>query len=144
MYEFLAYRVRHAMTSEPVTIEPRATLAEAQRLFEKHDFNALPVVDAETRLVGILTKLDVLRSFAFTPESVIPRYEDVMRQTVESQMSSTPVSVDPELPLTRVLQTMIQTRNKSLPVVADGRLVGMIAREDILVALRRAVAGEPP
>lgn len=144
MYEFLAYRVRHAMTSEPVTIEPRATLAEAQRLFEKHDFNALPVVDAEDRLIGILTKLDVLRSFAFTPESVIPRYEDVMRQTVESQMSSTPVSVDPELPLTRVLQTMIRTRNKSLPVVADGRLVGMIAREDILVALRRAVAGEPP
>jgi CBS domain-containing protein len=144
MYEFLQYRVKHVMTSDPIAIEPGATLAEAGRLLEKHDFNALPVVDAERRLLGILTKLDLLRSFAFTPESVIPRYEDVMRQTVESQMSSTPVAVDPELPLTRVLEKMIDTRNKSLPVVEGDRLVGMIAREDILVALRRAVAGEPP
>jgi len=41
-----------------------------------------------------------------------------------------------------VLETLVRTRMKSLPVVEDERVVGMIAREDVLAALRRAVAGE--
>src|SRR3990172_8916753 len=50
----------------PVTIAPGATLAEAERVFEKRDFNGLPVVGAGGELVGFLTKLDVLRAFRFT------------------------------------------------------------------------------
>jgi CBS domain-containing protein len=50
MYEFLSYRVRDAMTPDPVTIAPTARLAEAEALFERHEFNALPVVDADVQL----------------------------------------------------------------------------------------------
>jgi CBS domain-containing protein len=144
MHEFLRYRVRHVMTEKPVTVKRDALLSEVEDLFEEHDFNTLPVVDSQGGLVGVLTKLDALRAFAFTPESVIPRYADVMQRHVEESMTRDPLSVDPDLPLTRVLQQMIETRHKSIPVVEGGRLVGVIAREDVLRALRRAVAGEAP
>jgi CBS domain-containing protein len=51
-------------------------------------------------------------------------------------------TVTPRTPLTRVLETLVRLRTKSLPVVEDGAVVGVIAREDVLQALRRAVAGE--
>ena len=143
MYEFLAYRVKHVMTPDPVTVEPDAPLARAEALFREHDWNALPVVAAGA-LCGVLTKLDALRAFAFSQDSVIPRYEDVMRRPVSDFMATDVETVDPELPLTRVLERMIATRHKSLPVVDGDRLVGIIAREDVLRALGRATAGEPP
>jgi CBS domain-containing protein len=51
-------------------------------------------------------------------------------------------TVTPRMPLTRLLQRMLDTRNKSFPVVDGARLVGVVAREDVLQALRRAAAGE--
>jgi CBS domain-containing protein len=53
-------------------------------------------------------------------------------------------TVTPRTPLPRVLETLVRLRTKSLPVVEDGVVVGMIAREDVLQALRRAVGGERP
>jgi CBS domain-containing protein len=144
MYEFLEYQARHVMTRGPKTIEPSASLAQAEAIFEKHDFNALPVVEPDGRLVGIFTKLDFLGAFAFTPTSIIPRYEEVMRSQVGEKMSRELITVAPDSPLTRVLQELVRTRNKSLPVVDGTRLVGVVAREDVLRALRRAADGERP
>ena len=53
-------------------------------------------------------------------------------------MTRDPVSVEPLLPLSRLLQKLVEMRTKSLPVVENGLLVGIIAREDVLKALRRA------
>lgn len=144
MHEFLQYRVQHVMTTTPLTVEPGASLAQAEAIFDQHDFNALPVVEPDGRLVGILTKLDLLTAFAFTPASIIPQYEDVMRSQVAERMTREPLTVTPDLPLTRVLQELVETRNKSFPVLDGVRLVGIIAREDVLRALRRAAAGEKP
>ena len=143
MYEFLYYQVADAMTAEPVAIGLQTSLAEVEVLFQRHDFNGLPVIDNDRRLLGVMTKLDFLKAFAFTPQALLPPYEEIMGQPVERFMTGGPTTVSSPTPLTRVLQQMIETRYKSLPVVDDGRLVGMIAREDVLRALRRAVAGEP-
>jgi CBS domain-containing protein len=59
-------------------------------------------------------------------------------------MTRQPLTVDPELPLTRVVELMVNTRNKSFPVVQDGRVVGIVARENVLIALRRAASGQEP
>ena len=144
MHEFLQYRVRHVMTTTLKTIEPSASLAQAEEIFEQHDFNALPVVEPDGSLVGIFTKLDLLAAFAFTAASIIPQYEDVMRSQVAGQMTRELVTVGPDLPLTRVLQELVATRNKSFPVLDGTRLVGVVAREDVLRALRRAAGGEAP
>jgi CBS domain-containing protein len=144
MYEFLDYRVCDAMTRDPVCVAPSASIAEAEALFEKHDFNALPVVSAKGELLGVVTKLDLLRAFRFTDEHMFPPYEQVMAQKVESVMTAVVATATPRTPLTRVLETLVRTHNKSLPVVDENRVVGMIAREDVLGALRRAVGGERP
>ena len=143
MYEFLEYQVADAMTYHPVTITRETPLADVERLFEQHDFNALPVAEAGT-LLGIVTKLDVLKAFAFTTRSMIPRYEEIMRQPAESVMTLQPITLTADVSLTRVVQLMAETRYRSFPVVVGTFLVGMIAREDVLRALARAARGERP
>ena len=144
MYDFLDYRAEDVMTREPITVAPETTLAEAERIFEKHDFNGLPVAGSRGELQGWLTKLDVLRAFRFTEEHVFPPYAEIMKQPVSSVMSRDLRTVTPRAPLTRVLQKMLDARDKSFPVVDGDRLVGVVAREDVLQALRRSVAGERP
>jgi CBS domain-containing protein len=144
VYEFLDYRVCDAMTADPVTVAPTVSIAETEAQLERHDFNALPVVGAKGELLGVVTKLDLLRSFRFTDDHMFPPYEEVMRQPVQSVMTTDATTVTPRTPLTRVLETLVRTRSKSLPVVEDDVVVGMIAREDVLAALRRAVGGERP
>ena len=142
MYEFLDYRVLDAMTPDPVTIGPDASLAEAEALLEQHAFNALPVVGRARELLGIVTKLDLLRAFRFDDRHVFPPYEAIMARPVREVMVTELTTVMPRTPLTRVLETLVRLRTKSLPVVEDGEVVGMVAREDVLQALRRAVSGE--
>jgi CBS domain-containing protein len=144
MYEFLEYRVADVMTRQPVTITRKTSLAEVERLFEAHDFNALPVVGSERRLLGIVTKLDFLKAFAFTPQAIVPPYEEIMGWTADRVMSPAALTVSPDAPLTRILETMVATRHKSFPVVEEDRLVGIVAREDVARAVRLAAAGRGP
>lgn len=138
MYEFLQYQVRDAMIADPIAISPKAKLREVEELFETHDFNGVPVVDNQRRLLGVLTKFDLLRAFSFDSHALVPHYDEIMEQTADTVMTCDPVSVGPQLPLSRLLQKLVEMRTKSLPVVEDNRLVGIIAREDVLKALRRA------
>jgi CBS domain-containing protein len=143
VYEFLEWQAGDVM-SAPISISPSSTLAEAEDLLEKHGFNALPVVDAEGLLVGLVTSLDLLRAFDFSEDAILPPYHLIMRRDVASVMSRDLLSVTPRTPLTRVLRKLVDTRNKSFPVVEGDRLVGVVAREDVMQALRRANAGEKP
>jgi CBS domain-containing protein len=144
MYEFLDYIVSDVM-SKPVTVGPNAALAEVERILEQTGFNGLPVVDAGA-LVGLVTSLDVLEAFRFTPDAILPPYDEIMRRSVSSVMAKEPAVVQPTTRLTRVLEKMVDTRNKSFPVIdpKTERLVGVVAREDVMKALRRAGAGERP
>ncbi len=138
MYEFLQYQVRDAMTVDPIAVSPHAKLREVEALFETHDFNGVPVIDEQRQLLGILTKFDLLKAFSLGVQAIAPHYDEIMEQLVETVMTRDPVSVSPQLPLSRLLQKLVEMRTKSLPVVEEGRLVGIVAREDVLKALRRA------
>jgi len=144
MYEFIHFRVQDVMTRHPIVVHKDMTLAKAEAIFERHDFNGLPVVDGENRLIGMMTKLDFLKAFAFTENSKMPRYDVMMAQSVETVLTTAPCVVSPETPLTRVAQSMIETRFKSFPVIENDRVIGIIARENIMKALRRAAQGEAP
>jgi len=140
MYEFLGYRVEDFMSRSGITVERTTRLDDAERLFEKHDFNMLPVVEG-SRLVGVLTKLDFLKAFSFRNKDLIPPYRAILEREIATVMTNDPVTLEPDLPLTRVLEKMVDTRYKSFPVVRDGELVGMISREDVVRALRQAARG---
>ena len=144
MYEFLEYRVSDVM-SKPTTVGPDTPLGEVERILERTGFNGLPVLD-DGALVGFVTSLDVLAAFHPMPDTILPPYEQIMQRPVSSVMSRDPAVVQPRTPLTRALEKMVDTRNKSFPVVDPNgdRLVGVVAREDVMRALRRGTAGEPP
>ena len=144
MYEFLDYLVSDVM-AKPTVVGPDATLAEVERILEQTGFNGLPVVSGGT-LVGFVTSLDLLDAFRFTPDAILPPYDEIMRRPVSTAMAREPEVVQPRTHLTRVLEKMVATRNKSFPVVdpRDQRVVGVVAREDVMQALRRADAGERP
>lgn len=143
MYEFLDWRVQDVM-SQAASVRPESSLAEVEEILEKHGFNALPVVDEEGRVVGVVTSLDLLRAFDFAEDVLLPPYDEVMQRSAAEIMSSDVQTVCPRTPLTRVVQKIVDTRNKSFPVVDDDRLVGVVAREDVMNALRRASTGAKP
>ena len=140
MYEFLTLRVSDAMTRDVITIGPETPLRDVEALFERHGFNGVPVVDANGTLLGFLTKLDLLRACAFSPRSIVPHYEEILELPARGAMTSCPETVHPDMALTRVLEKLVSTRWKSLPVVQDSRVVGIVSREDVLRALRRVAA----
>jgi CBS domain-containing protein len=142
MYEFLEYQVADAMSYRPVTVGPRSTLAAVEAAFEEHDYDCLPVCNEDGALLGVVTKLDFLRAFAFSAETMVPRYAEIMERPASSVMTAHTITVTPDMPLTRVLQLMVQTRHKSFPVTMGALVIGMIARRDVVRALRRAAAGE--
>ena len=144
MYEFLDYQVADAMTYRPLTVSPGTPLAEVEALFERHDFNSLPVVSRDGILLGVVTKLDFLKAFAFTPQEMVPHYDEIMRRPVESVMTGNPVTIPPHMVLTRLLQLMVDARYRSVPVTIGALLIGIVARQDVARALRRAAAGEGP
>jgi CBS domain-containing protein len=144
VYEFLDYLVSDAM-SKPTVVGPDATLAEVEQILEQTGFNGLPVVSGG-ELIGFVTSLDLLAAFRFTPDAILPPYDEIMRRRVSSVMAKHPAVVQPTTRLTRVLEKMVDTRNKSFPVIdpTTEHLVGVVAREDVMRALRRAGAGERP
>src|SRR5260221_5357161 len=129
MYRFLECTVGQYMTHTVKTVTRPAMLRELDALFEKYDFNAFPVVEQQ-HMIGIVTKFDFLKAFAFPTHELLPHYDELMNKAVSDVMTEAVVHVEPAAPLTRTLQLMVNLRARSFPVVtADGHLVGMIARE---------------
>jgi CBS domain-containing protein len=138
MYRFLECSAAQYMTSAVKTVTRQVTMRELQALFEEHDFNSFPVLE-DGNMLGIVTKFDFLRTFAFTSGQMVPHYDELMRRTVADVMTEAVVQVEPTTPLTRVLQLMVSLKTRSFPVIKPrGQLVGIISREDLMRALREA------
>lgn len=135
MYKFLEETVATYMTRAVKTVTRELKVSELGSLFERDDFNTYPV-EEDAEAIGIVTKFDLLKCFAFTPSQMVPRYGELMNRTVGDVMTSEFIYVRPDTKLTRVLQLMVEHRIRSIPVIDnDQRLAGIIAREDILRAL---------
>jgi CBS domain-containing protein len=132
MHRFVFMKVKDVMTHEVRTVTSHTTAGELRKLFEQYDYNCFPVLE-EDKLVGVVTKFDFLKTLVFQPTSMTPAYEELMKRAVSDFMTRTPFYVDPEQPLTRVLQLMIETRKNSFPVLDEkGHLVGIITYSDLL------------
>jgi CBS domain-containing protein len=138
MYRFLEYTAGQYMTRAVITVTRQVTLRELEALFEKYDFNSFPVLE-DGKVLGIVTKFDFLRAFAFTTGQMVPHYNELMKRQVAEMMTKDVVYVEPSAPLTRVLDLMVDLKARSFPVVGSQReLVGMISREDVIKALTEA------
>jgi acetoin utilization protein AcuB len=110
------------MTKNPVTVAPRDTLAAAQKKMEAGHFRRVLVVQ-DGALVGILTDRDLRRHVGA---------ED--RTRVEAAMTETPLTVSPLTTVEEATQLMLKHQFSGLPVVEDGKPVGIITTSDILRA----------
>lgn len=136
MKNFVNLFVKDAMRKDVVTVSPEMTMREVEALFEKYDYYSFPVIDTG-KVTGIVTKLDFLKHFIFTPSSIIPQYDRLLEGNIRDIMNAKVFTVSTDTPLTRILELMVETRIRSFPVVdAECRLLGVISREDIMKMLK--------
>jgi CBS domain-containing protein len=125
----LASRKRHV-----VTIRPDQTVREAVRLLAEQRIGALVVTDAAGAVHGILSERDVIRTAAVDDAVLDRAVGDVMTRRV--------IVGAPSDDLMAVANTMLEKRFRHLPIVEDGRLIGMISIGDVLKTQRDAYRGE--
>jgi CBS domain-containing protein len=133
--------VRDIMTSPAVTVGPGTPVKEAVRLLDTHTITAMPVVDDDGHLVGVVSEADVLRDSLppdhRTHELLVEISAPRVRLAVTDVMTHLPMSVSPDDDLIRAVELLVDTQVKSLPVVADGRVVGIVSRRDVIAVLAR-------
>ena len=140
MHRFLEATAGQYMTGAVKTVTREVTMRELKRMFDADDFNGYPVREGD-EVIGLVSKFDFLKCFAFNPARMVPAYDDLLSRTVADVMTPEFIYVDPSTKLTRVLQLMVDHRMKSIPVLNAGqRLVGIIAREDIIRAVTASAA----
>jgi CBS domain-containing protein len=142
-------KAHDVMTWGAITIEPEALVTRAVRLMLQNKISGLPVVDANGRLVGMVTEGDFLRraeigterrrprwlEFLLGPGKLAAEYVQASGHKVGEIMTSEPKTITPETPLDEVVSLMERHRIKRLPVVQDGKLVGIVSRANLLHAL---------
>jgi acetoin utilization protein AcuB len=127
--------VAQFMTANPFTLEPESTLMEALEVMRLRGVRRIPVVLADM-LVGLLVEGDLKRAEPSTLSQSQEDFQRVMEQTPISRiMIQNPVTVGPATPLLEAASTLHSTKYGALPVVEDGRLVGIITDNDMLRAL---------
>lgn len=146
------------MTTEVVSITPDTPVRDIAELLYTRRISGVPVVDADGRVIGIVSEGDLIGHAAiigerrrswwlslFADESATARdYVKTHGRTAREVMSATVVTVEETATLADIAETFAQHRLKRVPVVKGGKLVGIVTRGDLLkgvAALRRA---EPP
>ena len=134
--------VRDVMTTTVVTVRPEVRVKHAIQLLHQHQITALPVVDGEGRLVGVLSEADVLRG-AVMPDR---RTREIPVETdgrtspllVGDVMTTQPMSVAADADLAAAATVLVDTQIKSLPVVDGDQVVGVVSRRDVIAVLARS------
>ena len=130
----MAKNVRDAMTENPHSIGHSASVVEAARLMREQHIGSLPITDDE-RLVGMITDRDITTR-------VVAEGADATRTSVEDVYSRDLISVEPDRGLEEALQLMARHQVRRLPVVENGRLVGIVAQADIALNENEKKTGE--
>lgn len=137
-------RAADVMTPNPTTISATASLTQAALVMTAHDHKRLPVVDEAGRLVGMLSRSDLLQTVANTFASsseVLPGSILTTAKTVGEVMIRDVPTVTPETPLAETLDRILSTpRRRVIVVDQDRRVVGIVSDGDILRRAARPVA----
>ena len=124
----MAKSVRDAMTQNPRSIGASESVVEAARLMRDEHIGSLPITDDE-ELVGMITDRDITTR-------VVAEAADPKMTSVGDVVSRDLISVEPDKDLEEAVQLMASHQVRRLPVVEDGRLVGIVAQADIALTLR--------
>jgi CBS domain-containing membrane protein len=136
--------VQDLMTRNVFTLKPDDDLTTLYDLMDAEHIRHIPVVDEEEEeLVGLVTHRDLLRT-ALSGKSELPMslQRDILRtMTVETIMIPDVETIEPDRPIADAAQVMLDNKYGCLPVVEDGRLVGIITEADFARCLAGMVPG---
>ncbi len=125
--------VQDWMTKEPVTVSADTSLINAYALMERRKIRRLPVVDENALLIGILTRSDIQQVAPFfkDDEQRVDAMFALAGMTTGEVMTANPVVVKATDTIQVAAKQMITARVSGLPVVNEGRVVGIITESDI-------------
>lgn len=143
-------KAEDVMVRDVVTVAPDSSVADAIKLLGEHDVSALPVVDADDTLVGILSEADLLERgelghpHPWWIETLMPASElanefaKAHGKKVEEVMSTDLVTATEDTPVSEIAALLERHRIKRVPIVDDGKLVGVVSRSNLIQALASA------
>ena len=146
-------RALDVMVRDVVTVHPDMDVAEAVKLLIEHDVSALPVLNNEGNLVGVLSEADLIHRAEIGTEKHRPWWLEAVTggstlaeefakshgKKVGEVMTDGVISVTEETPLSEIAALFERKRIKRVPVVKDGKLVGIVSRSNLIQALASAV-----
>ena len=145
-------KVSEIMTTEVITVGPETRVTEAAQILLKNHINGLPVVDENRKLVGIICQSDLISQQKQLPlptvftlfEGFIPlqstkqlekEAQKISATAVKHAMTAKPTSISPDSDLEELAELMVNKNFHTIPVVQDGKLVGIVGKEDVLKTL---------
>lgn len=149
--------VKDLMSPNTISVQPETTVVDAARIMLAQRVSGLPVLNKNGVLTGIVTEGDLLRraelgtegkpagwlkSFLL-PSSAAADYVVTHSRHVSGVMTHSPVFVTADTQLSEAAELMVKKHIKRLPVMANGKLVGVLSRSDLLRALARKMALKP-
>ena len=121
--------VKDYMSKNIVTLDPEMEILRAGHTLISHNISGAPVLDKHGVLVGILSERDCMRV------AMQADYHGVPGGLVRDHMSVNPQFVDPEESILKLAQLFLDGRFHRYPVLANGHLVGVISRRDVMRAM---------
>jgi CBS domain-containing protein len=145
-------KVKDIMTRELITVSPEMEIIHATKLLLENRINGVPVTDGMGKLVGILCQSDLIAqqkkfpipSFFTFLNGLIPlisakqiekQVQKITATTVAQAMTKNPVAVQPDTDIEEVATLMVDNNFHTIPVMDEGKLVGILGKEDILRTL---------
>jgi CBS domain-containing protein len=146
-------RAIDVMVRDVVTVRPDTDVADAIELLSEHDVSALPVVDEASNLVGMLSEVDLIHRAEIGTEkhrhwwleavtgatTLAEEFAKSHGKKVGEVMTTGVISVTEETPLSEIAALFERKRIKRVPVVKDGKLVGIASRSNLIQALASVV-----
>ena len=140
------------MVSPVVTVHPSLSVRDAAKTFLKHHISGAPVVDEAADMVGIVSEGDLLHRvetdtelnrsswlrLLTADEALAAEYVKARGRTVADVMTKNVISVTTDTPLKDIAEVLERSAIKRVPVLAGGRLVGIISRSNLVQVLATA------
>jgi two-component system chemotaxis response regulator CheB len=134
--ERLREGVETAMTPKAVVIFDDLPLSEVRSVAAKYDYNAFPIVDRDSRLVGMVTKGDLLRAAVASLGGA-----DVWSEPARQWMAHGVLALRPADSLGTAVECLLASKHHSLPVIDDdSRVIGMVSRNDLMRAIGPSIS----
>jgi len=147
-------RAIDVMVRDVITVHPDTDVAEAIKLLSEHDVSALPVVDAQGHVVGIISEADLIHRVEIGTEKHRPWWLEAVSgatalaeefakshgKKVGEVMTTDVVSAAEDTPLSEIAALLERKRIKRVPILRHGKLVGVVSRSNLIQALASAIS----